>query len=196
MSKDQSRSATILSSEPLYRGFVKLDLLRIAVSSPAGRAVIEREVHSHGHVAALLPVDPRRGRATLVRQFRTAPFLDGSEPWCLEMPAGILDDHSAQACAERETQEETGLEVRDVAGLGHVWTSPGAVLERVHLFWGLYDGPPAAETGGLDEESEMIEVVELPLANIREMCLDGRIEDAKTVVAVLRLMASRPDLFA
>ncbi len=195
MNTDRERSARITSRKTLHEGFARLDLLHISVRSPAGSAEIEREVHSHGHVAALLPVDPGRGTGVLVRQFRTAPFLADEDAWIPEIPAGLLDEESPAACAEREAGEETGLEIREVEPLGATWSSPGALFERVHLFWGRYEGPPPAAHAGLDEEAELIEVSEMPLAEIRRMCIDGRIEDAKTVIAVLRLAALRPDLF-
>lgn len=195
MTQDPERSARILSHRSLHSGFVKLDLYHLAVSSPAGSAEIEREVHSHGHVAAILPVDEARRMGTLVRQFRAGPFLDGEEAWLMEVPAGLLDDEPPEDCATREAGEETGLEVSGIEGLGNLWTSPGSVLERVALFWGRYEGPPPARHAGLEEEAELIEVCELPLKEIRAMCIDGRIVDAKTAVSVLRLAALRPALF-
>lgn len=190
------RSARLISRERLREGFIALDLLRLAIRSPAGEAEVSREVHSHGHVAALLPVDPARRTGALVRQFRTAPFLAEEEAWLLEIPAGLLDDEPPEDCARRETGEETGLAVRDLRSLGAIWPSPGALFERIHLFWGLYEGAPPARHAGLEEEAEMIEVVELPLAEIRAMCIDGRVADAKTALAVLRLAALEPALFA
>lgn len=195
MSNDPERSARLIARERLHDGFITLDRLRLAIRSPAGEAEVTREVHSHGHVAALLPVDPARHMGTLVRQFRPAPFLEDEEAWTLEMPAGLLDHEPPQDCASREAGEETGLQVRELRSLGAIWPSAGSLVERIHLFWAAYDGPPPARHAGLEEEAEMIEVVELPLAEIRAMCIDGRIADAKTALAVLRLAALEPALF-
>lgn len=195
MTDRHDRSARLLSQSTIHEGFIRLDRLRIAIRSPAGSAEVSREVHSHGHAAALLPVDPVRRMATLVSQFRLAPFIAGEDAWLIEAPAGLLDGEPPQTCAERETTEETGLRVREVRSLGTTWSAPGVMFERVHLFWGVYDAPPPSRHAGLEEEAEMIEVIEMPLAEIRAMCIDGRIGDAKTALAVLRLAALEPNLF-
>ena len=64
-----------------------------------------------------------------------------------------------------------------------VFTSPGAVTQRMHLLAAPYR--PADRTGaggGLEEEGEDIEVVELPFDEALDMVDDGRIADAKTIL--------------
>jgi hypothetical protein len=57
------------------------------------------------------------------------------------------------------------------------------VTERLHFFAAPYS--PADRTGdggGLDEEGEDIEIVELPFRRALEMIRSGEIADAKTIM--------------
>ncbi len=83
----------------------------------------------------------------------------------------------------REAEEELGVSVAVVEHVFDVFMSPGSVTERLHFFAAPYR--PADRTaagGGLEEEGEDIEVVELPFDEALQMVDDGRIADAKTVM--------------
>ena len=61
--------------------------------------------------------------------------------------------------------------------------SPGSITEKLHFFVAEYD--PAmriSSGGGLAEEGEDIEVLELPIDSALAMISDGRIVDAKTIM--------------
>lgn len=194
-SPGQERASQI-GEMTLYSGFVRLSRVTIEVEWAGRRHRVEREIHDHGHVAAIVPVDPLRGMGLLLRQFRAAPFLDGGDGWLWEIPAGMLNGDDPADCASREAQEETGLRVNEIASLGIIWTSPGVIKERVHLFWATYSGPPPSAIGGREGEGEMIEVHELPLAEIAARLDSGDITDAKSALALYRLRALRPELLA
>lgn len=186
----------IVGETVVYDGFARMSRLVVEVPWNGGIVRLDREIHYHGHVAAVLPVDPDRGVGILIRQFRVSPFLDGIDPWLWEVPAGLLEGDSPEVCARKEAREEAGIGVEALESLGDLLSSPGIVRECVYLFWGTYAGPPPAATGGLDHEGEMIEIHELPLAEIGRMAEAGVIVDAKSALAVFRLKARRPDLFA
>lgn len=193
---DNARAARVVGREELYRGFVSLERTVVELQWRGRSHRMVREIHDHGHVAAIVPVDPVRRTAILVRQFRVSPFLDGEDGWLWEIPGGLLDGQLPGDCAVREAHEEAGIVLSDVQPLGVFWMSPGIVKERVHLFWGRYCDPPPKPTGGLDHENEVIEVHELPLAEIGTLLSDGRITDAKSALALYRLRALHGDLFA
>jgi ADP-ribose pyrophosphatase len=105
----------------------------------------------------------------------------------VELPAGTLDRVETLAeAAARELAEETGYRAGRLSGLGEFWMSPGILHERMHLFVAeeLVPGPQALEPG------EHIRTRVVPVAEAVAMCLDGRIEDAKTVAGLL-LWAAR-----
>lgn len=186
----------IVDEETVYDGFVRLTRYTVEAPWHGGTLRFDREVHFHGHVAAVLPVDPDRKVGLLIRQFRLSPLLDGGDGWLWEVPGGLLGGDPPPRCAVKEAQEEAGIAIQALESLGDLLSSPGIVRECVHLFWGTYEGPPPAATGGLDHEGEMIEVHELPMADIARMTETGDIVDAKSAIAVFRLKARRPDLFA
>jgi 8-oxo-dGTP pyrophosphatase MutT (NUDIX family) len=135
----------------------------------------EREVVAHPGAVAVVAHDGER--LFLVRQPREAV----GEPSLLELPAGKLDEdgESPLDTAKRELAEEIGKGARSWAHLTSFYTSPGFADEECHVYLAtdLYDESADAD------ETERIEVVEVPLAE-----LDGVIEscrDAKSLVGLL-----------
>ncbi|MBR7517847.1 NUDIX domain-containing protein, partial [Mycobacterium tuberculosis] len=101
--------------------------------------------------------------------------------WALAC-AGLLDADHPEDAIRREAEEETGYRVGPVEALWTAYQTPGAVTERLHYFVAPYDATMRlADGGGLEEEGEEIEVLELPLTEALTMIADGRIIDAKTI---------------
>jgi len=106
----------------------------------------------------------------------------------LELPAGTLDrEESLAAAAARELAEETGYRAGRITAAGSFWMSPGILRERMHLFVAedLVAGPQALEPG------ERIVPRVVPWDEAVAMCLDGRIDDAKTIAGILLVDARR-----
>lgn len=106
----------------------------------------------------------------------------------LELPAGTLDrTESLAAAALRELEEETGYRAGHIEPFGSFWMSPGILRERMHLFVAeaLTAGPQALEPG------EQITPRVVSWNDAVAMCLDGRIEDAKTITGILLVDARR-----
>lgn len=106
----------------------------------------------------------------------------------LELPAGTLDrEESLVAAAGRELTEETGYRAGRLEPVGSFWMSPGILRERMHLFLAthLTAGPQALEPG------ERITPRVVSWQEAVAMCLDGRIDDAKTVAGILLVDARR-----
>ncbi|MGI8616438.1 MAG: NUDIX hydrolase [Actinomycetota bacterium] len=130
--------------------------------------------------AAALPVTPE-GDVLLVRQFRAAARKE-----TLEVPAGLLDvpGEEPEACVARELLEETGFRHTSLIALGGMYPSPGSWTEYVHLFLARTAAAP-------DQEPEDgIELVRRPLDEMAAEARAGKVEDAKTALALL-LAASR-----
>ncbi len=106
----------------------------------------------------------------------------------VELPAGTLDREEPLAeAAARELAEETGYRAGRIEPAGSFWMSPGILRERMHLFVAheLVPGPQALEPG------ERIRPRVVAWEEAVAMCLDGRIEDAKTVAGILLTDARR-----
>ena len=144
----------------------------------------QRETYDRGNGATLLPYDAERRTVLLSRQFRYPVYVNGHpDGMLLETAAGLLDDDSPEDAVRREVEEELGVTVGEVEHVFDVFMSPGSVTERLHFYAAPYR--PADRTGaggGLEDEGEDIEVVELPFDEALAMVDDGRIADAKTIM--------------
>lgn len=144
-----------------------------------------REVYDHGSAAAILLLDPDRAMVMLVRQFRLPAHLDGDGGYLIETCAGLLDGNTPEDCARREAIEETGIAPRAIVHAFDLYASPGSLTEKVHCFTGLYTPQDrVGPGGGLDDEGEDIEIVELGFDQALAMIGSGEIVDAKTVALI------------
>lgn len=172
--------AKVLDRRTVAKGSF-LELTAEDVELPGG-AVTTLEILRHPGAAAVVPITAE-GEVVLVRQYRHAVEGRGSDGWLLEVPAGKLDPgESPEHCARREVAEEVGYEVGELTPLGAMVSSPGFTDERIHLFLGRSLRPCAQS---LDDD-EVLRVERLPFARAVEKAADGGIEDAKTIIALLR----------
>lgn len=149
---------------------------------------LSRENYDHGNAAAIVLFDPDKRSVLLVRQFRYPVLANGDAAFLLEACAGLLDGDDPETCARREAIEETGHEPRDIVHVSDVYMSPGSVQEKVSLFVGHYGEDTYRHFGGgLVEEGEELEVVEMGLDDALVACGDGRIIDGKTVILLQHL---------
>ncbi len=174
--------------------------LKLRVATLAGDDGVEftREIEDHGPAVAVLPYDPERRVALLVKLPRAPVMLMGGTAAFLEAPAGIRETGEDPAgCARREAMEEVGVDLDALEEAGHTWSMCGISTERMHLFLAPYTAARrVAEGGGLAEEHENITVVEVPLAELRDMADRNALDDMKTLCLVQTLRLRRPELFA
>lgn len=143
-----------------------------------------REVYDRGNGAAILLYNNVKGTVVLTRQFRLPTYMNGNKTGLLiEVCAGILDEDDPVACIIRETEEETGYRLSSVRKVFESYMSPGAVTEILHFFVGEYDSSMKVSSGGgLDQEHEEIDVIEIPFEQAYLMIETGEIKDAKTIM--------------
>ncbi|ULR46564.1 NUDIX domain-containing protein [Rhizobium sp. K102] len=174
----------IVSEQTLSNGWTRLSsYLLDYIDRKGATQQLKREVYHRTPAACILLYDPKRDLVVLVRQFRLAVHLNGDPAWMIEVPAGLLDDDHPEAAIRREAMEETGYRLREARFLFKCYMSPGAITEVVHFFTALIDTEDRiAEGGGLEEEHEDIEVLEIPLDDANRMIEAGEIFDAKTIM--------------
>lgn len=144
----------------------------------------------------MLPYDPERRVAILVRQFRAPVFHAAGEAEMLEAPAGMLDEDEPGNGARREVLEEVGLTLAVLEPVAAVWTMPGISTERMHLFLAPYGpGDRIGAGGGVAGEHEAITVAETALADLAALADRGALTDLKTFALLQTLRLRRPDLF-
>src|SRR6266478_6765559 len=142
-----------------------------------------RESYDRGNGATLLPYSLTQRTVILVRQFRLPAFIRGYDDLLIEAAAGVLDDASPEVRIRAEAEEETGYRLREVRKVFEAFMSPGSVTEKLHFFVAEYEPQMRVSSGGgLADEGEEIEVLELPIDEALAMIGDGRIVDAKTIM--------------
>ena len=178
-------SAQLLNTEVLARHHYLLKSVTCAyVGSDSALHTIRREVYDRGDGAAILLYDPARGMVLLTRQFRVPAFVQGDATGMLiEACAGMLDADGPEDAIRREAEEETGYRVGALTKVCEAYSSPGAVTELIHYYVAAYDpSMRVGPGGGLADEQEDIEVLELPIDEALGMIGSGGIRDAKTIV--------------
>ncbi|MCU1445770.1 NUDIX domain-containing protein [Cryobacterium sp.] len=139
----------------------------------------QRETYDRGNGATILLYDPTRRTVLLTRQFRYPAYVNSHpDGMLIEAAAGLLDDDAPEVAIRREASEELGVTVGELHHVFDLYMSPGSVTERVHFYVAEY-GPADRVTagGGLAEEGEDIEVLEISAADALAMVTDGRIVD-------------------
>ncbi len=148
---------------------------RLRVELPDGRVAIRDVVRHPGAVAVVALTED--GRICLVRQYRTA-----LSRVTVEIPAGKLSPgEDPLECAGRELLEETGMSAEKIAFLTTIASSDGFCDELIHIY--MATGLTFSRSD--PDADEFINVDLVPLDELIDAVLDGRIEDAKTVVGAL-----------
>ncbi len=172
--RDAALAERVQTEDVAWRGRI-FDVDRLQVKMPDGRMAVRDVVRHPGAVAIVaLTAD---GKICLVRQYRTALGRV-----TVEIPAGKLaPGEDPLDCASRELMEETGLRAEQIAFLTTIATSCGFADELIHIYLatGLTQGTSSPDA------DEFINVDLVPLTELVDAVLDGRIEDAKTVVGAL-----------
>jgi nudix-type nucleoside diphosphatase (YffH/AdpP family) len=141
------------------------------------------EVFDRGHAATLLPYNVASRSVVLARQFRLPAYLAGHDDLMIEAAAGMLDDAPPEERIRAEAEEEIGYRLGEVRKIFEAFMSPGSVTEKLHFFVAEYEpSMRVGDGGGLADEGEDIEVLELPIDSALAMISDGRIVDAKTIM--------------
>lgn len=143
-----------------------------------------REVFDHGNAATVLLYNPVEKTVVLTRQFRIATHVNGNPGGMLvETPAGLLEENEPpEETMRREIKEETGYEVQELQKIYEAYSSAGAYTEIIHFYVARYSKEQKVEKGGgLEEEGEEVNVMEVPFDEALRMLEAGEIRDLKTI---------------
>jgi ADP-ribose pyrophosphatase len=167
----------VLSSKTVFKGRV-FHVTRDRVQEPNGVTAI-REVIRHSGSVVVLAVDDSgpEPRVLLERQYRYA-----AQDYMIELPAGRIDPgENALAAGKRELLEETGYTAKRLKRALFFYPSPGFLEETMTIF--LARGLKAGKAQ--PEDDERIEHELVPLSQVTEFILTGKIRDGKTIAGVL-----------
>ncbi|MBW8522507.1 GDP-mannose pyrophosphatase NudK [Chryseobacterium chendengshani] len=148
-----------------------------------------REAYDRGNGAVILLYNAAKKTVILTRQFRMPTYINGNSTGMLiEACAGLLDNNHPEDCIIREAEEETGYKISKVEKVFEAYMSPGSVTEILHFFIAEYsDEMKINNGGGLQEEGEDIEVLEIDIEKAHKMIDSGDIKDAKTIMLLQHL---------
>lgn len=163
-----------LRTEPIFQGKV-ISLQVDTVRLPDGKEAT-REIVKHPGAAAVIPLLGDKEKMIVVEQYRKP--LEKSQ---VEIPAGKLDQgEDPMEAAKRELEEETGYAAGTIKHVSSFYTSPGFADEILHLY--VAEGLTRGSVN-LDED-EFLEIDAISLEQAEQYIAEGRISDAKTIMAV------------
>jgi nudix-type nucleoside diphosphatase (YffH/AdpP family) len=143
-----------------------------------------REAYDRGNGATILLYNKELRTVILTRQFRLPSYINGNDTGMLiEACAGLLEKDNAEDCIRRETEEETGYKISSVKKIFKAYMSPGSVTEFLYFFIAEYSNTMKVnEGGGIENEQEDIEVLEINFDTALKMIDTGEIIDGKTII--------------
>lgn len=186
----QNPDITILKTDILSNNWYTLNKVTFTVRKKDGTTEIQsREAYDRGNGAVILLYNKISNTVILTRQFRLPTYINGNTSGMLiEACAGLLDNDNPEDCIKRETEEETGYKISKVEKVFEAYMSPGSVTEILYFFVAEYSSDmKITDGGGLEEEGEQIEVLELSFNEALTMIDTGEIKDAKTIMLLQHL---------
>lgn len=168
----------VIKSQEIYRGRIfEVSLATVK----EGENIYTREIISHPGSAVIVPLFFDKTIA-LVRQYRHP-----AEKFLLELPAGSLSKgENPETGARRELEEEIGVTAGKMEKISQFYVSPGFLGEKMFIFL----ATDLTQTAQNLEEDENLLIEKILLAEIPDLILDGKIEDAKTIIG-LTITAAR-----
>ncbi|UQB67358.1 GDP-mannose pyrophosphatase NudK [Epilithonimonas zeae] len=186
----QNNKVKILKTEILSDNWYTLNKVTFEYQKKDGTLETQsREAYDRGNGATILLYNKKSKTVILTKQFRLPTYINGNEDgMMIEACAGLLDKDNPEDCIKRETEEELGYEISDIKKVFEVYMSPGSVTEILYFFIAEYSkSMKINDGGGLEEEQEEIEVLELYIEKALEMIDSGEIKDAKTIMLLQHL---------
>ena len=165
-----------LSSANIFDG--KVLHARIDTITLPNGAEATREYCHHNGAVCVIPITDKN-EIICVRQYRY-PFHDT----LIEIPAGKLDtpDEDPTSAAIRELREETGAICKNLTYMGLYYPSPAILDEKIYMY--MAEGLTFGATEFDDDE--FLEIVRIPIEDLKDAVMNGTIKDGKTQAAVLR----------
>jgi len=181
----QETNVSIEKTEILSDNWYTLKKITFNIKKENGDTETQsREAYDRGNGAVILLYNTHTKNVILTRQFRLPTYINGNlDGMLIEACAGLLDNDNPEDCIKRETEEETGYKISKVKKIFEAYMSPGSVTEILHFFIAEYsDDMKINDGGGLEEEGESIEVLQLQFDETLSMIDNGEIKDAKTIM--------------
>ena len=122
-----------MGEQTLYEGFSHSNEFNLNISFCWGQSgVVTRELLIKGAASAVIAYDPKEDSVILVEQVRIGAAYhpeSNRSPWLLELIAGMVEKgEKPEEVALRESEEEAGIQVKNLTHCLSVWDSPGGIV--------------------------------------------------------------------
>jgi nudix-type nucleoside diphosphatase (YffH/AdpP family) len=183
---EMAKNVKIKSTELLSDYFFPLEKVTYEAEKEDGSVEeLTREVYASSNGATVLLYNKSNNKIILTKQFRLPTYLNNnSTGMMIESCAGIVEENEdPKDSIIREIEEETGFGVENVVKIFELYSTPGSVTEMLHYYVAEYSTEQkVGDGGGLEDENESIEVIEIPFEEAFIKIQSGEIKDAKTVI--------------
>ena len=168
---------TEISSKQIFSGRI-VDLSVRTVELPNGESAT-REIVKHQPAAGVIAINDQK-QMLLVKQWR-----EPIKAVTLEIPAGLIDETDASPldAMKRELNEEGGYKAEYWEEVSKFYSSVGFSDELMHLFY--CDTLTKVQDKRPLDEDEFLEAEWYSLADLKKLLAEGKIVDAKTVLAII-----------
>jgi ADP-ribose pyrophosphatase len=169
-----------LSSRTVFEG--RAVKVKVDTIEKASGVVTTRDIVWHADCIAVVALD-ENDNVLMERQYRTAVGKV-----LLEIPAGGIEEgESPEDAVRRELQEEIGYLPGKVTRLGGFYAAPGYCTEYLHLFM----ATDLKASKLVAEDTDEIELVRVPVAEIKGLIESGEICYSKSVAGLLRFLTQQ-----
>jgi GDP-mannose pyrophosphatase NudK len=175
----------IVQRNVIVKGWSTLEKFTVAYTDKHNqRTSHELEAYQRGDGCCVFLYNPATKKVILTQQFRIPTYINGNPTgFLIEVCAGKLDVADPAVCIRREILEETGYQVPEVQQVMVAYSTPGSVSEKCYYFVAAYNEQmKVSEGGGLEEEQEELDVLEMPFTEAVRLLNAGEIRDAKTIL--------------
>jgi ADP-ribose pyrophosphatase len=160
----------IIEKNKIFEGFLNIIQLTLKYKNKTfQRLVMERK-----NAVAGIIFNKRNRTVIFTKQWRP-----GSESSLIEIFAGVTDESEDEIeSLKMEALEEVGYSLEYIEHINTCYLSPGGSTEKISIYY--CEGEYVSKGGGLKEEDEYIEIIEIPLDLIER----EEFFDAKTIIAI------------
>lgn len=178
----------------VYDGFFKMENATLQHEKYDGTFTpkIQRLNLIRGDAATSVVYHKEKDAIILAKQFRYSTYEKGPG-WLLELPAGMIAETEKPIdCMKRELVEETGYKAKNLEQITAMYMSPGGCNEVMFYFYTeVAEADKIAKGGGAADEHEDIEIIELPVSEIKSLLSSEKIHDGKTMFGLLWFMQNK-----
>jgi nudix-type nucleoside diphosphatase (YffH/AdpP family) len=177
----------VKAKREIFKSFIKIEEGIIEYEDNKGQVhTYSRERINRDNASCVLIHNVEKGVFVLTKQFRFAISDFEKEP-IIEIMAGKFSvGESPLGAAIRESEEECGYRIKpdNIKLIASVFASPGYTTEKFFIYYAtVSNADKVSEGGGLEDENEYIEVLEIPEKEFITMTKEAKFKDSKTHIA-------------